>query len=200
MEPADAVAHVDGDADGTALLAQAPGDRLPDPPCGKGCQLVAPLVIELVHRLHQAHVACLDEIHERQSESPVFLGDTHHQAGVGRDEMLAGLFSLFYQPFQSGPFLRVMTVVRQLVPGLASLLQAFGQFDLLLAGQKGHVAHLLEVQTDAVAGADAAQVRSATVNAISITIQFERGPLLSGCLLAVVDLNTLIVESGKEVL
>ena len=60
------VDHVNRDADGPRLIGDRPGDRLPDPPRRIGRELVA-RVLELVHRLHQADVAFLDQIEELQA-------------------------------------------------------------------------------------------------------------------------------------
>ena len=36
------------------LIGDGPGDRLANPPGGVGAELIAPTVLEFVHRLHQA--------------------------------------------------------------------------------------------------------------------------------------------------
>ena len=52
------------DADGARLVGDRAGDGLADPPRGVGRELVAAAVFELVHRLHQADVAFLDQVEE----------------------------------------------------------------------------------------------------------------------------------------
>ena len=49
------------------------------------------MVIKLVHRPHQADVAFLDEIQERQPAVDVFLGDADHQAQIRLDHAPLGL-------------------------------------------------------------------------------------------------------------
>ena len=58
--------HVNRDTDGPRQVGNRPGDRLPDPPRGVGRELVAAAVLELVHGLHQADVAFLNPVEERQ--------------------------------------------------------------------------------------------------------------------------------------
>ena len=90
----DRLDHVHRDADGARLVGDRTGDRLPDPPGGVGGELIAAAVLELVHRLHQADVAFLDQIKELQAAVGVFLGDRDHQAQVGLDHLLLGLARL----------------------------------------------------------------------------------------------------------
>ncbi len=73
------------DADGARLVGDGASDGLPNPPGGVGGELVAAAVFELVHRLHQAEVAFLDQVKELKAAVGVFLGDGNHQAQVGLD-------------------------------------------------------------------------------------------------------------------
>ena len=90
----DGLDHVHRDADGARLVGDGAGDRLADPPGGVGGELVAAAVLELVHRLHQADVALLDQVEELQAAVGVLLGDGDHQAQVGDDQLLLGLVGL----------------------------------------------------------------------------------------------------------
>jgi hypothetical protein len=90
-ELVDRLDHVDRDADRARLVGDGAGDRLADPPRGVGRELVAAAVLELVDRLHQADVALLDEVEELQAAVGVLLGDRHHEAEVGLDQLLLGL-------------------------------------------------------------------------------------------------------------
>ena len=90
----DGLDHVHRDADGAGLVGDGAGDGLADPPRGVGRELVAALVLELVHRLHQADVALLDQVQELQAAVRVLLGDRDHQAQVGLDQLLLGLLGL----------------------------------------------------------------------------------------------------------
>ena len=69
----DRLDHVHRDADGARLVGDRAGDGLADPPGGVGRELVAAAVFELVHRLHQADVAFLDEVEELQAAVGVLL-------------------------------------------------------------------------------------------------------------------------------
>lgn len=69
-------------------------DGLTDPPRRVGRELVAATVLELVHGLHQADVAFLDQVQELQAAVRVLLGDRDHQAQVGLGHFALGLASL----------------------------------------------------------------------------------------------------------
>ena len=87
----DGLDHVHRDADGARLIGDGAGDGLANPPGGVGRELVAAAVFELVHRLHQADVAFLDQVQELQAAVGVLLGDGDHQAQVGLDQLALGL-------------------------------------------------------------------------------------------------------------
>ena len=87
----DGLDHVHRDADGAGLVGDGPGNGLADPPGGVGGELVAPAVLELFHRPHQADVAFLDQVQEGQAAVGVFLGDGDDQAQVGLHQFHAGL-------------------------------------------------------------------------------------------------------------
>ena len=78
------------DPDGSCLIRNSAGDGLPYPPGGVGRELVAPTVLELVDRLHEADVAFLNEIKELQAAVGVFLRDGDHEAEVGLGHLLLG--------------------------------------------------------------------------------------------------------------
>ena len=86
--------HVDGDADGAALVGHGAGDGLADPPGGVGAELEAAAVLELVHRPHQARVALLDQVEEAQAAVAVLLGDGDDQPQVAFGEAALGLLVL----------------------------------------------------------------------------------------------------------
>jgi hypothetical protein len=83
----DRLDHVDRDADGAGLVGDRAGDGLADPPGGVGGELVAAAVFEFLDRLHQAHVAFLDEVEEGEAAVGVFLGDGNDEAEVGLDHL-----------------------------------------------------------------------------------------------------------------
>ena len=56
-----------GYANGAGLIGDRPIDGLADPPGGIGREAIPPPVVELLDRPHQADVALLDEIEERQA-------------------------------------------------------------------------------------------------------------------------------------
>ncbi len=84
--------------DGARLIGNGSGDRLANPPRSIGGKLVAPAILELVHRLHQAHVSLLDQIEELQSAVAILLGDRNHEAQVGFNELVLGLLRVHLAP------------------------------------------------------------------------------------------------------
>jgi hypothetical protein len=88
----DRLDHVHRDADGAGLVGDGAGDGLANPPGGVGGKLVAAAPFELVHGLHQADVAFLDQVQELQAAVGVFLGDGDDQAQVRFDQLFFGLF------------------------------------------------------------------------------------------------------------
>src|SRR5690606_23659981 len=87
VELVDRLDHVHRDADGPRLVGNGASDRLANPPGGVGRELVAATVFELVHRLHQADVAFLDQVEELQAAVGILLGDGNNQAQVGLDHL-----------------------------------------------------------------------------------------------------------------
>src|SRR5579859_439171 len=82
--------HMHRDADGARLVCNGARDGLPDPPGRIRRELVAAAILELIHRLHQADVAFLDQVEELQPAVGVLFGDGNHQAQVGFDELALG--------------------------------------------------------------------------------------------------------------
>ena len=74
--------------DDPALLGDAPGDRLANPPGRVGRELEALGVVELLHRADQAGVAFLNQVQQRHLRPPVLAGDRDDQPQVGGDEPL----------------------------------------------------------------------------------------------------------------
>ncbi len=75
----DRLDHMHGDTDRTGLVGNSAGDGLADPPGRVGGELVAFAVVELFDRAQQAHVAFLDQIHQRQAAIHVLFGHTDDQ-------------------------------------------------------------------------------------------------------------------------
>src|SRR5947209_1265802 len=83
--------HVYRDANGARLVGNGSADCLANPPRGVGGKLVAAAVLKLVHPLHQADVALLDQVEELQPAVAIRFGDGNHKAQVGFDELILGL-------------------------------------------------------------------------------------------------------------
>ena len=82
--------HVHGDADRARLVGDRTRRRLTNPPRGIGRKLVAPLVLELLNRLHEAGVALLDEVEEREPAIHVLLDDRNDETEVRLDHLRTG--------------------------------------------------------------------------------------------------------------
>src|SRR5437879_3539858 len=83
----DGLDHVHRDPDGASLVGDGAGDGLADPPGRVGAELVASLVLELVHGLHETDVPLLDQVQELEAAVGVLLGDADHEAQVGLDQL-----------------------------------------------------------------------------------------------------------------
>src|SRR5690554_5067150 len=94
VELVDGLNHMHRNPDGAGLVRNRAGDGLTNPPGGVGREFVATTVLKLVHRLHQADVAFLDQVQELQAAVGVFLGDGNNQAQVGLDHFFLGTAGL----------------------------------------------------------------------------------------------------------
>ncbi len=90
IQLADPAAKMSGDTDGTAVIGQRPGYRLANPPGSIGTETVTTTVIILFNRLHQAHIAFLNQVQELQAPSSILLGNANHQPGISPDQMGSG--------------------------------------------------------------------------------------------------------------
>ena len=123
-DPVDGLNHMDRNADGAGLVRHSPGDGLANPPGGVGGELVALGVVEFLHGLQKAHVALLDQIQQLHAPAQVVLGHGDYQAEIGFHHAFFGLFVAFGD--------------------------AFGQLQLLLGGEQGDLADLLQIHADRV--------------------------------------------------
>ena len=94
LEPGERVAGVDREPDGATGVGDAAGDGLADPPGGVGGELEALAPVELLDRVHQAEVALLDEVEERQARRLVLLGDRDDQPQVRLHEGPLGVVAV----------------------------------------------------------------------------------------------------------
>src|SRR5664280_1014911 len=98
--------HVHRNTHGAGLVGDRSRDRLSNPPRGVRRELVATTVFELVHGLHQADVAFLDEVEELQSAVGVLLCNRYDQAKVSFDQLFLRLLRIHVSldNFALGPF------------------------------------------------------------------------------------------------
>ena len=117
-----------GNADGARLIGDGTGDGLTDPPRRVRRELEALLVVELLHRLHEAEIALLDEVEKEHPAADIPLGNGDDKAQVGLREAL----------------------FRRLVP----LLHPTGELDLLVPRKQGHPADVLQIHLDGIVEPD----------------------------------------------
>ena len=72
--------HVHRHANGSRMIGDGSRDRLANPPCRIRAELVATLILVLVHGAHQTGVAFLNNVKERQATVAILLGNADHQA------------------------------------------------------------------------------------------------------------------------
>ena len=157
IELPDTVGHMHRHADRAPLIGDGARDRLPDPPGGVGAETVAAVIIEFLHRFHQAEVAFLDQVQEGYAARHVFLGNGDNQPRIGFYQMVAGIQAVLNQELPLGAAL-VVGRLGQLAGGQLSRFLAHRQLDFLLCGQQRDARHFLEVQADRVAGGYFTQV------------------------------------------
>src|SRR5688572_10681286 len=90
QHPARRLGHVHRNADRTALVRDGARDGLSDPPYGIGRYFHAVAVIELLDRVHEAHIALLNQVEEVQrSPVAIFLRNRDDETHVRSDHFLA---------------------------------------------------------------------------------------------------------------
>ena len=138
--------HVHRKADRAGLLGHRPGDRLPDPPGGVRGELVAPGVIELLHRPDQAQVPSW--IRSRNSiPRPAYRRATE----TTRRRLASSRWSLALLPSSATRSRSTLWACRapaaagELLLGEQARFDPLGQLDLLPGGEQRHLADLPQV-------------------------------------------------------
>ena len=91
---------VNRQSDGAALLRDRTGDALTDPPVGVGGKFVTTGGVEFLDTPHQTDGAFLDQIQKFHVPLGVLLGNTHHQAQIGRHHPLLGATAVLQFPLE----------------------------------------------------------------------------------------------------
>ncbi len=117
--------------DGSGLVRQGSGHRLPNPPCRIGRQLEALLRIELLYTLDQAQISLLHKVQKAHAAAGIALGNGNHKSKICLNEAL----------------------LRHLI----ALLLPCCQTELLLCTQQRHGADLLQIHPHRILGADSLQ-------------------------------------------
>ena len=92
LEALELLADFEGDTDRATVLLDGALEGLADPPGGVGRELEAALPVELLDGAQEPEGALLDEVDHLDAAVLVAAGPVQHQAQVGRDHLLLGLF------------------------------------------------------------------------------------------------------------
>ena len=104
--------------------------------------------------MHEAEVALLHEVEEREARRLVLLGDRHHQPEVRLDELAPGGVALADQLLELallGPGEGALGGRQGLTSGLAGL-DGLGETDLVVLGEEIVTTDVIEVQANEVLG------------------------------------------------
>src|SRR5882724_7840286 len=134
----DRLDHVHRNSDGARLVGNRASDGLANPPRRIRRKLVSAAPLELVHRLHQADVAFLNQVEELQTAIGIFLGDGNDQSQVGFDQFLFGLFGFRFATVDEGQ--RALQLGQPDFAGLLDVLQLGAAGAQFLARFGGDVA------------------------------------------------------------
>jgi hypothetical protein len=110
------------------LRHDGPGHGLVNPPTGIGAEAEAEPMVKLLHRTHEADIALLHQVEQRQAAVEVFLRDGHHQAQIGGHH---GDFGLLPHRL---PMLEFFPHLTELLGGQAALLHHLSLLPTLQAG------------------------------------------------------------------
>src|SRR5262249_61017813 len=77
------------------LIGDSPGDGLADPPRRIGREFVATAIVELVHGLHQANIAFLDQVQELQAPIRMSLGNRDDKPKIGFDKVALRILRVY---------------------------------------------------------------------------------------------------------
>ncbi len=88
----------------------------------------------------------------------VFLRHADHQAGVGLDQVLLCGLAVLDRGEQLVALVEIVDALGELLAGFPAALHPLGQADLLLGGEQGDPADLLEIEADGVVDVDEVKV------------------------------------------
>ncbi len=139
-------------ADRAALVGDRAGDGLPDPPGSISGEAETAAVIVFLYGFHQAEVAFLDQIEEGNAAPEIFFGNADHQAGIGLDQVVAGVAPVLDGLLEEDFFLFRGRTVQLVEPALGSgpALDTAGQHDFLFSIEQRDAGHLFEIQANGV--------------------------------------------------
>jgi hypothetical protein len=102
--------------------------------------------------VHQAEVALLDEVDQRQPRRLVLLGDRHDETQVGLHQLALGLLAPASSAAQLTPARRrdVAATGVQHLEGLLACFDRLRQADLIVLGEQGALTDVDQIQTNEI--------------------------------------------------
>ena len=134
-------------------VGDAAGDRLADPPRGVRRELEALAPVELLDRVHEAEVALLDQVEQRQARRLVLLGDRHDEAQVRLHERALRRRRPDAAARRSSRFLAGVSALPPPSSSLArrvALLDLLREADLVVLGEQRVLPDVGEIEPDEI--------------------------------------------------
>ncbi len=132
-------------------VCYAASDCLANPPGGVRGELEALAPVELFNGVHEAEVALLDQVEERQTRGLVLFRDRHDETQVRLDERALGLFTSSKVAIQLTTFgWRDFTGLIDLGASFSTLFDRLRESDLVVLGQQRVLADICEIQPDKI--------------------------------------------------
>ena len=151
VQLAQSVVDVDGKTDRAGTVRDRARDALADPPGRVRRELEPAAPVEELDGTHQADVAFLDQVEQRQALALVLAGHGHHEAKVGHDEPLPrGLGLLHILTGLGDALLGPETPGTEAFLPLLAALDGHGEFDLLLLRQQRLAGRRLQVEAKVI--------------------------------------------------
>ena len=107
-ELVDRLNHVHRYSDRTRLVGNGARDGLTNPPCGVGGKLVSSPVLKFLDRLHQPHVALLNQVQKRKAPIRVLFCDRNNETKIGFHHFRFRFERLAKPAFQCSILVRIL--------------------------------------------------------------------------------------------
>src|SRR5258706_13068862 len=128
---------MDRNTNGAALISNGAANRLPNPPCCVGTELVSALIFELACGTDKADVALLNQVKKGHTAPDVFLCNTDDQTRIGTNQVFLSEVRIFENALQIIAIIKrqFIAVFIKLCLRNLPLLHPFGEADFFLASK-----------------------------------------------------------------